>query len=50
MVIPGVLGGEYGANNVKMAPLIEIIRFSGDVGKQIEDLPEGAQIELKVVP
>ncbi|MDM3870152.1 DUF1851 domain-containing protein [Porticoccus sp. W117] len=50
MVIPGVLGGEYGGSNVKVAPLLEIIRFSGDLGKQIEELPDGAQIELKVVP
>ncbi|KZX61060.1 hypothetical protein A3724_01755 [Alcanivorax sp. HI0033] len=50
MVIPGVLGGEYGGSNVKIAPLLEIIRFSGDLGKQIEDLPDGAQIELEVVP
>lgn len=50
MVIPGVLGGTYGGANVKVAPLVEIIRFSGDVGKQIEELPEGAQVQLKVVP
>tara|TARA_R110001592_G_scaffold361526_1_gene672382 strand:+ start:626 stop:1075 length:450 start_codon:yes stop_codon:yes gene_type:complete len=50
MVIPGVLGGEYGGKNVKVAPLIELIKFSGDLGKQIEELPEGAQIQLKVVP
>ena len=50
MVIPGVLGGEYGGTNIKVAPLVEIIRFSGDLGKQIKDLPEGAEIELKVVP
>jgi hypothetical protein len=50
MVTPGVLGGEYGGTNIKVAPLIEVIRFSGDLGKQIKDLPEGAEIELKVVP
>ncbi len=50
MVIPGVLGGEYGGSNFKMAPLLEIIRFSGDLGKKIEELPDGSQIELKVVP
>jgi len=44
-----VLGGEYGGSNVKVAPVLEIIRFSGDLGKQIEELPDGAQIELKVV-
>ncbi len=50
MVMPGVLGGEYGGKNVKTAPLVEIIRFSGDIGKQIEELPDGAQIQLRVVP
>ncbi|MCW8943715.1 MAG: DUF1851 domain-containing protein [Sedimenticola sp.] len=50
MVIPGVLGGEYGGSNVKVAPLNEIVRFSGDLGKQIKDLPGGSEVELKVVP
>jgi len=50
MVIPGVLDGEYGGANIKTAPLVELIRFSGDLGKQIKDLPDGAEIELKVIP
>jgi hypothetical protein len=49
MVIPGVLGGEYGINNIKTLPLAELIRLSGDLGKQIKDLPDGAQVKLKVV-
>ena len=49
LVIPGVLGGEYGVSNVKTLPLVELIRLSGDVGKQIKDLPDGAQVKLKVV-
>ena len=49
MVIPGVLGGEYGINNIKTLTLVEIIRLSGDLGKQIKDLPDGAQVKLKVV-
>ena len=49
LVISGVLGGEYGISNIKTAPLVEIIRYSGDVGKQIKDLPDGAQIKLKVI-
>jgi hypothetical protein len=49
LVIPGPLGDEYGISNINIAPLVELIRFSGDVGKQIKDLPDGAQIELKVV-
>lgn len=49
LVTPGILGGEYGISNIRTAPLVEIIRFSGMLGDQIKDLPEGAQIELKVV-
>jgi len=49
LVTPGALGGEYALNNINTAPLIEIIRFSGGVGEKIKDLPDGAQIELKVV-
>ncbi|WP_150050232.1 T6SS immunity protein Tdi1 domain-containing protein [Methylomonas rhizoryzae] len=49
LVLPGVLGGKYDASNINTAPLIEIIRLSGDIGRQIEELPDGAQIQLKVV-
>ncbi len=49
LVIPGVLGGAYDASNIKSVPLAELIRFSGDLGKQIHDLPDGEQIQLKVI-
>lgn len=49
LVTPGVLGGEYAISNIKTVPLIELIRFSGDLANQIKDLPDGAQIKLKVV-
>lgn len=49
LVIPGALGGEYAISNIKTAPLVELVRLSGDIGRQIKDLPDGAQIELKVV-
>jgi hypothetical protein len=49
LVIPGALGGEYGISNIKTAPLIELVRFSGDLAKQIKDLPDGAEIQLRVV-
>lgn len=48
LVIPGALGGEYSLSNIKTAPLLEIIGLSGDIGQQIQDLPDGAQIRLKV--
>ncbi|MDR2212530.1 MAG: DUF1851 domain-containing protein [Pseudomonadales bacterium] len=47
--IPGVLGGEYGGDNLATAPLIELVRFSGDIARQINDLPDGAQITLQAI-
>ena len=49
LVIPGVLGGAYDTSNIKSVPLVELVRFSGDLGKQIRDLPDGAQIKLNIV-
>ena len=49
MVIPGILGGEYGISNIKTLSLVELIKLSGDLAKQIQDLPDGAQVKLKVV-
>ena len=49
LVIPGALGGEYGISNIKTAPLVDLVRFSGDLAKQIKDLPDGAEIQLRVV-
>lgn len=47
--IPGVLGGEYGGDNLATAPLGEIVGLAGDIARQIRDLPEGAQVKLRVV-
>jgi hypothetical protein len=47
--IPGILGGEYGGSNLVTIDQIEQIRFSGDTARQIQNLPDGVQIELKVV-
>ena len=49
LVIPGVLGGKYDASNIKSIPLLELIGFSGSLGKQIQDLPDGTEIDLKVI-
>lgn len=46
--IPPILGGEFTADNLVTVPTEETIRFSGDVAKQIEDLPDGAQVRLEV--
>ena len=47
--IPGILGGAYGGDNLATAPLVELVRFSGDLAHQIKDLPPGSQINLQVV-
>jgi hypothetical protein len=49
LAIPGILNGEYTGENIKTAPFSEIIQLSGDLGKQIKDLPDGAEVELKVI-
>jgi len=49
LVIPGVLNGEYSGTNINTAPFLEIIKLSGDLGKQIKDLPDGAEVKLKVI-
>ena len=49
LAIPGVLGGEYGIHNIRTISQIEQIRFSGDLGHQIAELPDGAKIELKII-
>ena len=47
--IPGALGGEYGGDNLATAPLVELVRMSGDIARQINELPDGAQVKLRVV-
>jgi len=47
--IPGVLGGAYGGDNLATAPQEELVRFSGDLARQIKELPDGAQVTLRVV-
>lgn len=49
LAIPGVLGGEYGIENIRTVPQIEQIRFSGDIGRQIKALPDGAKVKLTVI-
>lgn len=47
--IPAVLGGKYEAENFGTITVEELIAFSGDCAFQIKDLPDGAQVELKIV-
>ena len=47
--VPGAVGGEYAAHNLGAVPTAELLSFSGNLAEQIKDLPDGAEIELKVV-
>ncbi len=38
----GVLGGEYGGDNLATAPQVELVRFTGDIARQIQNLPPGS--------
>jgi hypothetical protein len=46
--IPGILGGEYGGDNLGTISHDELIRASGHIAQQIADLPDGASIKLSV--
>ncbi len=49
LVIPGMFGGQYDASNIRTVPLDELIGHSGDWAFAIKDLPDGAQIKLRVI-
>jgi hypothetical protein len=46
--VPAVLGGHYEASNIADISLSELIAFSGDLGLQIKDLPDGTSVRLGV--
>ena len=46
--IPGVLGGEYGGDNLGTISHDELIKASGHIARQVADLPDGASIKLIV--
>ena len=47
--IPGVLGGEYGGDNLATISLGGLISGSGHIAQQVEGLPDGAQVRLSIV-
>lgn len=46
--MPTILGGEYSEENLGTVSQIEQIGFSGDIARQIHDLPDGAKVKLKI--
>jgi hypothetical protein len=47
--LPGVLGGRYDADNLGTISRDELIAFSGDVARQIKDVPDGAQVIFNII-
>jgi hypothetical protein len=47
--IPGVLGGEYGGDNLGTISLTALVNASGHIAKQMRDLPDGSKVEIKVI-
>ena len=50
LAIPGPLGGKYVVSNIRKISTCESLDFSGDLAKQIENLPDGTKVRLKVIP
>ncbi|MGE8099523.1 T6SS immunity protein Tdi1 domain-containing protein [Pseudomonas fluorescens] len=46
--LPAVLGGEYEGGNLATISLHELVAVSGHLAKEIDDLPDGAQIRLNL--
>ncbi|HVE53804.1 MAG TPA: T6SS immunity protein Tdi1 domain-containing protein [Ramlibacter sp.] len=49
LLTPGALGGAYSVDNIGRAPLVELVRFSGGLGRYLRDLPDGAPVRFRVV-
>lgn len=47
--IPGVLGGEYGGDNLAIVSQAELVRISGDIARQIRALPDGTHVRFQVI-
>jgi hypothetical protein len=47
LVIPSVLGGAYSCENIRRISMTEWLSASGDIARQIKDLPDGAEVRLK---
>ena len=43
-----LIEGQYAPENIWIISLEELIAFTGDVARQLKDLPDGAQIKIEV--
>ena len=43
-----IIGGEYNPNNFELTPIIVHFNLSGQIHRQIKDLPDGTEINIEV--
>ena len=48
LVIPGVIGGAYEASNIRTLRLTELIDMRGAFAKEIDGIPDGTPVKLKI--
>lgn len=46
--VPALLGGEYDSANLGTISLLELIQASGDIARQVADVPDGGKVRLVV--
>lgn len=47
--VPFVLGGAYEVENLYAADALKAMEFRADLWRQIRDLPDGAEVKLKII-
>jgi len=46
LVIPGCLGGKYAEENIRKNSLCEVLAYSGEMARQIDDVPDGGRVTI----
>ncbi len=47
--VSALLSGDYGHEHLLRISLVELIYLTGDLARQVHDLPDGAQVQVKVI-
>lgn len=49
LTLPAMLAGDYAHENLIRIDFVKLIYLTGDLARQTHDLPDGAQVQLKVI-
>jgi hypothetical protein len=47
--IPFVLGGQYALDNLYVLSSVSAMKSRGNLARQIKDLPDGSQVQFRVI-